>query len=760
VLLDDFSFIGMRVGGPRRAENFGAQGLLKRACRTLGAEAPADLTDPLVNAKWRSKFPAPHAPVDHALLPQRRLPPIPGEIVHKCVSQLSNAASGGLSGWTKELLKPALSADPSIAADLGTLIAHICSEELGSEADKVVRSVSGFALRKDEGEKKKKDEGDVRPIAAGDAVQKLLGSTLFALDTPKTAIWQLGIGTPDGCAKILAATRGQLAGGASLFTWDGANAFNSISRAALAEAVARLNAPHLQQYFRFKYLTPFRVVARTAGGVEEVLVTEGVAQGDLPSGFYFCEGIVAPVEKALSVAAPGVFTRGYFDDLTFAGSTAQLLALAKALAEEMAKIGLQTNWAKSDLLVQTPPSDAEAAEIAALGVRLRLPSDAVKLLGSPVGIDESIEAQRTIVSTKLASYDLFFARVTAPKLGRRLGYTLLRSCGTPKFVYLCSVVPPEIMSPFYLEMDACIRTAFSTISGVMDPDVGFAPSGGALPSFVVNGPQLYADSFARVSGLPATVPPPPPIPDASSTPFASHCRSAVGNHAATWTLFTEHAQMSNDEFCCAMQLRCGAFRSIRPNCTCGFLFGADPWTNLAHALTCKDNVYSYTDRHDEIVQELNRVLLRWGFCTKYNSNEHLDARVDNKRPDLVVFTSRKSPVIDVTVVTNIAESHCRTYDPAAAAARAKTEKHATYVTASGDFEFFPVSCETSGSVDGSFDKLITSLSSCLSFGQAKEFRRSLCFALSVSLQRGNARILSQFYARLLRSVTFGTRAFF
>ena len=40
----------------------------------------------------------------------------------------------------------------------------------------------------------------------------------------------------------------------------------------------------------------------------------------------------------------------------------------------------------------------------------------------------------------------------------------------------------------------------------------------------------------------------------------------------------------------------------------------------------------------------------------------------------------------------------------------------------------------------------------------KEFRRAFCFATSVGLQRGNARILKHAYARLVASATFGTKA--
>ena len=72
--------------------------------------------------------------------------------------------------------------------------------------------------------------------------------------------------------------------------------------------------------------------------------------------------------------------------------------------------------------------------------------------------------------------------------------------------------------------------------------------------------------------------------------------------------------------------------------------------------------------------------------------------------------------------------------------------------------FYPLVAETSGHIHPTFDKLVKDLSNSIPIGDAKAFKRDMCFAVSVALQRGNARILKHAYERLEDSMTFGSRA--
>ena len=159
------------------------------------------------------------------------------------------------------------------------------------------------------------------------------------------------------------------------------------------------------------------------------------------------------------------------------------------------------------------------------------------------------------------------------------------------------------------------------------------------------------------------------------------------------------------------------------------------------------------------MRELNRVIKAWGFPTQLEPRQ-FGGSEDVKRPDLAVYTSRTSPIIDVTVVTNTAPSHCEKIDAAAGAAQAKTTKHEENVNSKGNYKFYPIVCETSGHIDSAFDDFVALLTSALPFGSKKQFRREMCFAVSVALQRGNARIMKHAYGRLEDANTFGRRKCF
>ena len=240
----------------------------------------------------------------------------------------------------------------------------------------------------------------------------------------------------------------------------------------------------------------------------------------------------------------------------------------------------------------------------------------------------------------------------------------------------------------------------------------------------------------------------------------SHARSATGNHAATWMLESAtKAEMSTDDFVQAMQLRCAHFNKIYTTCSCGFSFREKhAIESLTHLLTCADNSYSYLSRHDEIVTSLNRVLRAWGFNT-FREPTMFAGESDDKRQDIAIFTTRLSPVLDVSVVTNTSESHCFKNDPASEAAAHKRTKHEANVVSKGAYKFYPVILETSGNIHNDFDTLIRHLQQHLPIGSAKEFRRDMCFAASVALQRGNARIIRHAYGRLESMQTFARHNF-
>ena len=112
----------------------------------------------------------------------------------------------------------------------------------------------------------------------------------------------------------------------------------------------------------------------------------------------------------------------------------------------------------------------------------------------------------------------------------------------------------------------------------------------------------------------------------------------------------------------------------------------------------------------------------------------------------------------MTIITNTCQSHRDSVEPTKTAATAKNSKHKTNVESAGAYQFFPMVLESSGNCDSLFDDFINHCARYLPMGDKKDFRRRFCFATSVALQRGNARIIKHAYARIRSTGTFGTHA--
>ena len=80
----------------------------------------------------------------------------------------------------------------------------------------------------------------------------------------------------------------------------------------------------LQQYFRFAYHAPTSCFAKGEGTTFRVEATEGVLQGDFPSGWFFCEGIKAPINSSFD-STPKL---AFFDDISAHAPASELVAVA------------------------------------------------------------------------------------------------------------------------------------------------------------------------------------------------------------------------------------------------------------------------------------------------------------------------------------------------------------------------------------------------------------------------------------------------
>ena len=149
------------------------------------------------------------------------------------------------------------------------------------------------------------------------------------------------------------------------------NAFNSIARPAIMEAIERL-CPSMMPWVRQTFQPAPLLVGR-----EVIWSTRGVQQGDPLGPFLFAAGIQA----ALDALPPrGALHRWYLDDGVFLGSVAEVEEVLGALQHTLPPLGLELNLRKTTVW---GPGLVPATSPLAAASRLHL-EGGTEVLGVPI----------------------------------------------------------------------------------------------------------------------------------------------------------------------------------------------------------------------------------------------------------------------------------------------------------------------------------------------------------------------------------------
>ena len=281
-----------------------------------------------------------------------------------------------------------------------------------------------------------KKDGGVRPIAvgctlhrlvakvAGRGVMKEMGALLF----PR----QLGYGVKKGAEATVHAARLYLHSvdpSNAILKLDFKNAFNSIRRDKMLEAVQRL-APPLFSFVHSAYSSPPSLFWK-----DRVLQSaESVQQGEPLGPLLFCLTIHQLCSKLKSELS--LF---YLDDGTLGGNAEMLQHDLEVVEQEGAELGLKLNHLKSEVICSVP--DIRNSILSYLpGARVVDPGDAT-LLGSPIG--------------DVTSISLSLRRKTTSEDDGRQAPTPLHACHPPSPPFLsptkASLLPQDFsMFPFTL----------------------------------------------------------------------------------------------------------------------------------------------------------------------------------------------------------------------------------------------------------------------------------------------------------------------
>ena len=274
--------------------------------------------------------------------------------------------------------------DPQCVESFSVLISHIINNQLPVEAKAMLTSSSLVALGK--------KGGGVRPIAIGELFYRIAAQYAMKLVAPdvKSVLGphQYGVQTPNGAAQVIHAIQHLLqSGDLACLSIDIANAFNSLERAAIFDALYR--EPALKPIWniaQFAYTHPSVLVLRERlratqeNRLHTILSDNGVRQGDPLAALLFALDVF---NEAGSQCGKGEFS--FIDDASFVGKLDELIALIESIKPKLAAIGLRVNDSKC---VLTCFSDLTSDQLQAWRVtNIPVNTRSTRMLGAAVARD-------------------------------------------------------------------------------------------------------------------------------------------------------------------------------------------------------------------------------------------------------------------------------------------------------------------------------------------------------------------------------------
>ena len=744
----------------RRCETLAREGFYRQAVRALAPCGVADPSDPEILQQLRDKHPA-RTQTMPEIPPLKETSATSAEHVIERINKCGNGVSPGFSGWTKELMRAAVQTDPTIAGDLAAIEARVQdggADELTREIITLGKLISLVKDGPTPAEPNKKT--DVRPIVVGEFLDNLFGAIAMDLTGKDNPPWQRGLASAAGARESYQAAQQWFVEGAVLLTLDNKNAFNSVWRSAILQALLQRRDSHdrLLKYFRFRYARPTTLVATGRdGNIHKLLSDDGTAQGNHPAGYLYC----LPQDDVLQRVAPEDPKAGYMDDVTLRFDRADV-ALDRFLVIEKAyaTIGLTLNRSKCELIA--PWSPEVAARCAELGIKLMRSDDprvAAKILGAPVG---HAAAREQWCADRLARTEAMCDILADDEFDPRLAYDLLQHVHLARAKYLAECVEPHITAKAMKKFDA---TTFKTFQRIFGTDIEQYwmehPAGAGLLSMERCAPEVYrranleraARSRAHAESLHQYTAQQLGLPE-DPKEFAQSL-SAAGYNGRMWMQFAPHVHVTPHHFITAMRLRCHAPMPRDANfCCCGAKLETHH-----HLLNCQyNNGYTAVHRHNETLGALAHVARSYGIVTVVEPTCYQYA--DKTRPDILFCLGQRSVAVDLTVVDPCADSHVAQAQTvgatAAAAASGKNDKHGGNVAALGH-KFYSLAVETYGHMDGEVWKAFRHVSTNLREEIRSAFVRDMMLALSISVQSGNAKLYDCALRRARRYAAYWAR---
>jgi hypothetical protein len=423
-----------------------------RGARALAADPLADARSTIVIEALREKHPqvgqAPSLPIEVEALQ------ITGDTLKMTLKRLDakRGAAAGPTSWTYEHVSAAAKASSDAFTAILKFVNLILSGELPRHSSLLDSSLIGL----------QKPGGGVRPIAIGEVWYRLAG--LCALTAcnevgPSLAPLQLGVGIPGGAEAISHAAQAALATDpeAALLTVDQANAFNSVTRSAVFEAVKE-HVPKLLPFVQWAYGAPTSLhLVGAHPNTPPIQSQTGVRQGDPLGPLLFALALQRSLQRTQE-AAPSVAVIAYADDVNLVGHVQDLKVAFQVLQGENGAGGIGLRVQRRKCALTGGPRD----EVASLAAELNIQHcpEGVTVCGTPVGSESYVESSLLCRASNVVDQ---ITKLMKLPLAKQSQFALLRSSLSLRMVHLQRSLTWDQVAPSTRQVEQAILEAISTI---------------------------------------------------------------------------------------------------------------------------------------------------------------------------------------------------------------------------------------------------------------------------------------------------------
>lgn len=388
------------------------------------------------------------------------------------INSRPKGSAGGNSGWTFDLLRELMAADAVVLQGTTAFVVTMLLGDAPDEIRHLLVDAKGVMLEK--------GNGKIRPIAIGEVFYRIASGVLTAKLASKirTALGDDQFGAPSqpaGTETMAAFIKAYLQAHPThvALSVDCKNAFNCISRAAIAEGISMFpNLKALIPLTKFAYRGRSHV--RLSNG-HEIVSEEGARQGDPLGPVLFCLGL-RYATRDLPSLIPNCVLPKYMDDMMILGTLSEVSSAFEIVQASLNAVHLEVNPSKCSIFgPQLTPemATAEAGDLIEGGVKLAL--GGMVIVGVPIGSESYIrhwcQDEVTAIIGQLEPAIKSVYQKSNNSLAQSL-FQLIRICLPAKANHICRSVPPPLCTAAMQRLDKVILELVydvCNIAAVADP---------------------------------------------------------------------------------------------------------------------------------------------------------------------------------------------------------------------------------------------------------------------------------------------------